>query len=113
MDGKFEPFDPEAADFELDLDDPGRSHAFASVRRQYQRGLDALNSRPADCLPAIREPVKALEALCRTLTNKPKASLGEAVDHLWRVALLGTDSPATWYAGQAGPWEWSRSRCRA
>ena len=82
INGKFQPFDPEGAQLELDLSNPVEDDVFSSVRRQYQRGLDALNARPADYLAAIRESLNALEALGRILTGKPKASLSEAMDKL-------------------------------
>jgi hypothetical protein len=84
VDGRFQPFDPEAAD--LDLNNPVEDDQFAPVRRQYQRAIDALNAQPADYLAAIRESLNALEALGRILTGKPKASLGESMDK-----LLGSD----------------------
>jgi hypothetical protein len=86
VEGRFQPFDPEAADLDLDLNNPVEDDQFAPVRRQYQRAIDALNAQPADYLAAIRESLNALEALGRILTGKPKASLGESMDK-----LLGSD----------------------
>ncbi|MGD8168539.1 hypothetical protein ACEXOS_015060 [Herbiconiux sp. P16] len=82
VDGAFQPFDPDAADFDLDLENPVDGDQFATVRGQYQRALDALNARPADYLAAIRESLNALEALGRILTGRPSASLGVAIDQL-------------------------------
>ncbi|WP_162942785.1 hypothetical protein [Cryobacterium soli] len=80
--GRFQAFDPEATDFDLDLVNPVDGENLAPVRRQYQRALDALNGRPADNLAAIRESLNALEALGRIIIGKPKASLGEAMDKI-------------------------------
>jgi hypothetical protein len=82
VNGKFQPFDPEAAEFDLDLENRADGDEFAPVRKQYQRALDALNARPSDHLAAIRESLNALEALGRILTSRPKASLGETIDRL-------------------------------
>lgn len=82
IDGRFQPFDPEGHLLELDLANPVEGELFPSVHRQYQRGVDALNGRPADYLAAIRESLNALEALGRILTGKSTASLGETMDKL-------------------------------
>ncbi|WP_157009134.1 AbiJ-NTD4 domain-containing protein [Agromyces laixinhei] len=89
VDGKIMPFDPEGEDLELDTTNPidNEDEAYAPVRRQYQRAIDALNGRPMDPLTAIRESLNALEALGRILTGKPKASLGEIVDKLLGPAV--------------------------
>ena len=76
VDGEFQAFDPEGADFDLDLTNPVEGD-FAPVRRQYQRALDALNGRPADHLAAIRESLNALEALGRILIGDQAVREGQ------------------------------------
>lgn len=101
--GEFVPFDPECRDLGLATENPVEGEEFLPVRRQYQRALDALHARPTDHLAAIRESLNALEAVGRILIEKPKASLGEAMDKLLgdaphRKALAATMKSLYGYA---------------